>query len=419
MLAIANPTHVILGKVSSLVDLALSVDSNSVTITITGPSDVWFGVGFYAQTMEEQPYTLIMEGTGAVSERRLANHATGRLLNPTIKVVSNNVASGKRTVVLTRSAVEAGADYANFSVHTLDIPFITAVGSTATLSYHKDKTAASLAMWPSAGQAACLCEQPAAPFGSAKGTIKYLPTGEEFGFVNYCEPEPRESVLAQRNPTCDVRAYVGGLQVCKHMWSLLDADQEIPWPDQQLEYYQKYRFYYQEYDSNHHLVSLPRQGWGIAAAGGHAEYDVPQCPPGTPVENCTHEIWGVLTPGGNDLYLAAIHFHCHAPTWCVHVFVPLLTIFYSLAMEIWNNKTGELLCRQEPIYGGTGKIDQPRFDEPGYILQPPCLWGNQTGLEPMPLASGVPFLIKAITNSTYGHHGEMAFPEVTLSPLNP
>ena len=56
--------------------------------------------------------------------------------------------------------------------------------------------------------------------------------------------------------------------------------------------------------------------------------------------------------------------------------------------------------------------------QPGYILQPPCLWGDGPGLEPMHLASGVPFMIKAITNSTYGHHGEMAFPEVTLVPWN-
>jgi hypothetical protein len=34
----------------------------------------------------------------------------------------------------------------------------------------------------------------------------------------------------------------------------------------------------------------------------------------------------------------------------------------------------------------------------------------------MPLASGVKFTVKAITNSTYTHHGEMAFPEVTLVP---
>jgi hypothetical protein len=36
----------------------------------------------------------------------------------------------------------------------------------------------------------------------------------------------------------------------------------------------------------------------------------------------------------------------------------------------------------------------------------------------MPLASGVAFMIKAITNNTYGHHGEMAFPEITLVPWN-
>ena len=87
-------------------------------------------------------------------------------------------------------------------------------------------------------------------------------------------------------------------------------------------------------------------------------------------------------------------------------------------MEIWNNRTGELLCRQEPIYGGTGKIDLPKFDEPGYILQPPCLWGDAPRLEPMPLASGVAFTVKAITNNTYGHHGEMAFPEINLVPWN-
>ena len=90
----------------------------------------------------------------------------------------------------------------------------------------------------------CLCAMPAAAYGKAAGTIKYLPTGEQFGFTNFCQPEPRESVLANHNPTCDVRSYVGGLQVCKHMWSLLDAHQESDprvqrWKSQPLTYYQK------------------------------------------------------------------------------------------------------------------------------------------------------------------------------------
>ena len=53
-----------------------------------------------------------------------------------------------------------------------------------------------------------------------------------------------------------------------------------------------------------------------------------------------------------------------------------------------------------------------------YILTPPCLWGADPALEPMPLASSIPFMVRAIANSnansTDGQHGEMAFPEATL-----
>ena len=199
-----------------------------------------------------------------------------------------------------------------------------------------------------------------APFGAKSGSHDYFdpnppPSNCEYepcggttsgmgnlsiAWSNSCEPEPLESILEQRNPTCDLATYSGGLEVCKHMYSLLDADQEIPWQNKPLRYWQKYRFYYQPFDPDVHLVSEPRVSWGIGANGGHAEYDVPQCPDGTAPEDCTHEIWGSLTPGGTDLHLAAIHMHCHAPT--------------CLAMELWNNKTGELVCRQRPIYGGTG-----------------------------------------------------------------
>ena len=60
---------------------------------------------------------------------------------------------------------------------------------------------------------------------------------------------------------------------------------------------------------------------------------------------------------GNNLHLAAIHMHCHAPT-CLAMD----------GMEIYNTITGALLCRQEPIYGGTGdKTIGPKFDEPGHM----------------------------------------------------
>jgi hypothetical protein len=85
-----------------------------------------------------------------------------------------------------------------------------------------------------------VCSQPAQPFGSATGVIHYLETGEKVGFpANRCPPQPRGDLLAQRNPTCDIRTYTGGLSTCHHAWILLDKDQEVPWKDQPLVYYKK------------------------------------------------------------------------------------------------------------------------------------------------------------------------------------
>ena len=64
-----------------LLTLQLSEASNTVTIVLVGPSDVWFGVGFNAQAMGDLPWTIVVDGgTGKVSERKLADQAPGILL---------------------------------------------------------------------------------------------------------------------------------------------------------------------------------------------------------------------------------------------------------------------------------------------------------------------------------------------------
>ena len=65
------------------------------------------------------------------------------------------------------------------------------------------------------------------------------------------------------------------------------------------------------------------------------------------------------------------------------------------------------------MYGGTGRIAEKKFDEPGYIAVPPCLWGRaEDGLAPPPVVSGQTLYGVKHTNSTYGHHGEMAWLQV-------
>ena len=86
-------------------------------------------------------------------------------------------------------------------------------------------------------------------------------------------------------------------------------------------------------------------------------------------------------------------------------------------MAIYNNVTGELVCSEKPIYGGTGagNATGAHFDEAGYILQPPCLWGSaEYGLEEPVDTSLYTLGTVKTSKATYGHHGEMAWQQMYL-----
>ena len=59
----------------------------------------------------------------------------------------------------------------------------------------------------------CLC------YEGVKGTINGIP------FSKNCLPEPKSDLLVQKNPTCFVDTYQGGLACCHHQVVLLDEDQ--------------------------------------------------------------------------------------------------------------------------------------------------------------------------------------------------
>jgi hypothetical protein len=154
------------------------------------------------------------------------------------------------------------------------LPFINALGASPTISYHKTKRPSALALLPTAGAGACLCSSETAPIGKGKGTLEYVQTSQAadtgsgtINFNNACAAQPRADLLAMKNPTCDVRTYTGGQLACHHMWSLLDADQEIPWADQPLSYQIKHRFWVQDYNASYH-TQVQRTTWGI---GSHVE----------------------------------------------------------------------------------------------------------------------------------------------------
>ena len=72
--------------------LDLDQSTKNATITIEGPADVWFAIGFDAANMADAPYTIVIEEEN-VMERKLANHMPGTQLVNTVDVISNTVRS--------------------------------------------------------------------------------------------------------------------------------------------------------------------------------------------------------------------------------------------------------------------------------------------------------------------------------------
>jgi hypothetical protein len=216
---------------------------------------------------------------------------------------------------------------------------------------------------------------------------------------------------------------------------MLDADQEVR--PELLQYHMKFRFWFQEYVSagakttpqgttenttaSHY--DLPRIYFQTEANAG--EYDIPpafatkenpqipgydgypvgkltpgttctgNCPDGDDCE-CIHTITYNHTVSNMRLIYAGGH--CHAPA--------------CIGLWLYRNDPGhdmELLCHQRPLYG-EGNIDANKYDEAGYVTLPPCLWGNDEGLNPSVLLPPNTELvsIKKNRNTLTGHYGEMA-----------
>jgi len=382
------------------VRLNAKVAGGEATITMSGPSDVWFSVAFGSPNfaMADKPWTLVVDGKGNIEERKLGDHDPGTLLASSVRVTSNTVVDGERTVVVTREFKGKTPDHFTFESTSSEIAVITASGAGPNYAYHgpKQRTGGKLQL-SGVDVPTCICN------AGVKGSINGIP------FHKDCKPRPGGDLLQQKNPTCWVETYQGGLQCCHHETILLDKDQTPS--EEKLTYHLKFRFYFQPYTSNPPSHRNLLRMWHQTEENS-GEYDVVGCPPGTPTSMCTYQItshftvqemvqecdlrkaptcWGNTTAydGINLIYAAG---HCHAPS--------------CLSMELYNADTGMLLCRHDPVYGKTHQV----HDELGYVAIPPCLWGEpEEGLsKPIFLHFNTNLTSIKRNNNTNTHYGEMA-----------
>lgn len=356
---------------------------NKTTIELIGPADVWFGIAFNATAMADLPYTLIVNGTGYVSEIKLGNHLPGTPLLRTINVTENRVVNSTRYVTLTRDNIGLTADYFSFTNNQSDIPMLSARGNTKYYAIHVAKSSYVLSMRSTSGTT-CICES-----GSI-GKINGIP------FNKHCLDEPYGDLIKQQNPTCFIETYIGGLSCCHHKYVLLDKDQVQP--NHTMTFQIKFRFWFSEYTGQTNLV----RSFGQTERDS-GEYDVIKCPDGTPSKECVHIISSrfqgkdMVSPhdrkNSKGFYFIYVSGHCHYGS--------------CLSLELSNTDTGELICHVDGQMGQNRK--NVRFDEKNYVKLNPCLWGNDVGLmRPKLYSWDANFTSTKRANATDYFTGEMA-----------
>ena len=136
-----------MGSVSRTIKI--DTEPTGVTMTLTGPSDRWLGIGFAASTMATVTDMFIWNDTPSrdYTPNTVGNsghNVPSADASQSWTIVSDDVASGVRTIVATRSLVSAG-DY-TFTNNNSLIQIIFAVGETTSLAYHGSNPHNTLAM---------------------------------------------------------------------------------------------------------------------------------------------------------------------------------------------------------------------------------------------------------------------------------
>mmetsp|Transcript_6279 Transcript_6279/g.17704 ORF Transcript_6279/g.17704 Transcript_6279/m.17704 type:complete len:1276 (+) Transcript_6279:1-3828(+) len=412
------------------VNVTVAIREDTVEISLIGPSDRWFAVGFGSDSMclhlqadecpTGGPYAIVVEGESIV-ERKLDYHGPGIIISQSVSIQSSSIDGNNRHIVMTRPAQGATEKHYSFdSSMQRSVPLIMALGCSSEFAQHCGHGPSVLNFLPN-NVPTPLCE------AGIAGSIG----GVWFRNKDRCAAYPTGELATQQNPTCRVETYAGGLICCRDGYALLDVEQGQPWQEQPLEYRLKFRFYFEEYTKEQQQhedgqsagitapshTNLVRFLWMTEAWAN--EYDVPQCAPGTPQDQCVHTItsqWKVrdmlrdcdtlLDAGGwctgvgstNSSLTTGIQFiyvgpHCHAPS--------------CLSMELFNADTGQMLCSTRPVKG-TNSSEQ--FNEDGFLAIPPCLWGSAAEGLPEPVLLSLDTTLLAIkrNNNTMPHTGEMA-----------
>jgi hypothetical protein len=264
------------------------------------------------------------------------------------------------------------------------------------------------------------------------------------GTIDGCLPDIpfgcNDELTRQHNPGCALASYTGGYRCCKHGVFVADTTgidiDTLPHDN----VYFKFLFWYADADTDDDANtdlsanSRPTLRGATAREEDHpsssskksekvkqlhstgccdvtstmdesshqTEYTVPQC--ADPSSDCVHVATNVQpldwfagdSSGAPSDVLELVHAAAHLHTG-------------GLMLELFDDETGQLLCRVKPTYGHSLTAPAVPGDEAGYLVgSAPCVWGPAPLKSPPRLRRDHLLRTVAYYNSTTRHDGVMA-----------
>jgi len=136
--------------VNVTLDVELDATTQMARIRLSGPNSGWYGVGFGAQSMADEPYVIIVDGTsGTYQERKLGKYSVGTSLSSSLDELVDYIhLDGYCQVELQRPLEGATLEHYTFDASvahaTLDV--IAAFGESSGLAYHDAKEVGQLTL---------------------------------------------------------------------------------------------------------------------------------------------------------------------------------------------------------------------------------------------------------------------------------
>ena len=187
---------------------------------------------------------------------------------------------------------------------------------------------------------------------------------------------------------------------------LTDLEQDSQIPQAVDTYFLKWRYYFQEYvpaTPTKKASHLHLHHWVFLIDAIINDYEEDNAHYGS---KSIGKIQAKLT--GKDIGLEDIPSNYSTITW--FVMTPHFHAPNAIREELWNSDTGTIICNASAKYGSfENGATTKHFNEANYIAIPPCLFGNQPGMQfPFTITPDTNLTAIKYINNTFRHLGQMA-----------